>query len=339
MSKKLLITLPVLTILTACGGGSIGGTNFEQLESAIQNEVLQNAPAGSVGLKAGETVKVDSLAAVFAVDFNRSEVGSSIAIEEGDLAGISLTKAASIGGKTTVTISVPGSTETVTELRGTISDILKQQSTEFTEPVDEEFLEFQNINGTDVYFLTEISNSGTKTSTQFGIGINGTQGSVEANSTLIENGDDILGAMFGVRREFEVEGEISPNYEAPTAGNFSYAGLLMLAGEEAGYSSNTATMEVNFEDLTGDFRAGGFEPDDDVSLAKSISIESALTINNTSGTISSTSGTITVDGVSGDIGVNGMLAFDNNAAAGTLIPTAEIGGISGGIFILPRTQP
>ena len=42
-------------------------------------------------------------------------------------------------------------------------------------------------------------------------------------SIEIGDDDDILAAAFGVKREFE--GEISPNYEAPTAGNFSYAGL------------------------------------------------------------------------------------------------------------------
>lgn len=337
MNKNVLIVAPCFALLTACGGGSIGGANFEQLQSAIQNEVLKNAPAGSVGLKAGETVKVDSNAAVFAVDFNKSEVGSSIAITEGDFAGLSLTKAASIGGKTTVIISQPGSTETATEVRGTVSDLLKQ-ATEFEGVEGEEIFEVQNINGTDVYFKTDTRNSGTKTATENRIGINGTQGFVEANTLLFEIGDDVLSASFGVKREVEGEGEISPNYEAPTAGNFSYAGLSMLFGEAEGHGSNTATMEVNFEDLTGAFSASGFEPDDE-GVAKVISIESALTINNTSGTISSTSGIITVNGVSGDIGVNGMLAFDNNAAAGTLIPTAEIDGIVGGLFVLPRTQP
>ena len=169
--------------------------------------------------------------------------------------------------------------------------------------------------------------------TDSAFGIKGTF--IEATTAEVEIGDD-TSIILGVKRE--VEGEISPNYEAPTAGNFSYAGLSSLFGEDDDYTSNTATMEVNFEDLTGTFSASGFEPDEE-SVAKVISIESALTINNTSGTISSTSGTITVDGVSGDIGVNGMLAFDNNAAAGTLIPTAEVDGIAGGIFVLPRTQP
>ena len=332
MNKKLLTTLPVLTILAACGGGSIGGANFEQLESAIQNEILQNAPAGSVGLKAGETVKVESNAAVFAVDFNKSEVGSTIKITDGDLAGAEITKVISVGEKPTLTFSQPGSTETVSEMRGSVSTIL-QAVVEFMGVDGEEASDVQDINGTDVYFKEIVNESATTKMTDSAFGIKGTF--IEATTAEVEIGDD-TSIILGVKRE--VEGEISPNYEAPTAGNFLYAGLSSLFGDDDGHTSNTATMVVNFEDLTGTFSASGFEPDEE-SVAKVISIESALTINNTSGTISSTSGTITVDGVSGDIGVNGMLAFDNNAAAGTLIPTAEVDGIAGGIFVLPRTQP
>lgn len=334
MNKKLLTTLPVLTILTACGGGSIGGTNFEQLQSAIQNEVLQNAPAGSIGLKAGETVKVNSNAAVIAVDFDKSEVGSAIKIIDGDLAGLEITKVISVGEKPTLTFSQPGSTETVSEFKGSVNTIL-QAAAEFMGVDGVETFTIQNINGTDVYFQEIVNESATTKMQGSAIGIDGTQGSVEATLTEVEIGDD-TSIILGVKRE--VEGEISPNYEAPTAGNFLYAGISSVFDDEQDYSSETATMEVNFEDLTGTFSASGFEPDEG-GTAKIISIESALKINNTTGTISSTSGIITVDGVSGDIGVNGMLAFDNNAAAGTLIPTAEVDGIAGGIFVLPRTQP
>ena len=336
MNKNIIIAVPCLALLTACGGSSTGGSS---LEASPSLEALQSAPAGSVVISADTPVEAASFEQLAAIDFTSSPIGSSIAIVEGELAGLSITKAASIGGKTTITISQPGATETATEIRGTVSDILKLDA-EFIGVEGEETFQVQNINGTDVYFETDTRNSGTKTSNNMNIGINGTQGSVEATILSIEIGDDILAAAFGVKREFE--GEISPNYEAPTAGNFSYAGLSMLFGEgddiDGPFTSNTATMEVNFEDLTGTFSASGFEPGEE-TVAKVISIESALTINNTSGTISSTSGTITVDGVSGDIGVNGMLAFDNNAAAGTLIPTAEVDGIAGGIFVLPRTQP
>lgn len=332
MNKNIIIAVPCLALLTACGGSSTGGSSFEAPPSL---EELQSAPAGSVVISADTPVEAASFEQLAAIDFTSSPIGSSIAIVEGELAGLSITKAASIGGKTTITISQPGATETATEIRGTVSDILKLDA-EFIGVEGEETFQVQNINGTDVYFETDTRNSGTKTSNNMNIGINGTQGSVEATILSIEIGDDILAAAFGVKREFE--GEISPNYEAPTAGNFLYAGLSSLFGDDDGHTSNTATMVVNFEDLTGTFSASGFEPDEE-SVAKVISIESALTINNTSGTISSTSGTITVDGVSGDIGVNGMLAFDNNAAAGTLIPTAEVDGIAGGIFVLPRTQP
>ena len=326
MNKNLLIAAPCLALLTACGGSSTGDFSFE---------TLQSAPAGSVVLSADTPVEAASLEQLAAINFTSSPIGSSITIAEGELAGLSITKAASIGGKTTVTVSQPGATATTTEIRGAVSDILELEA-EFMGVDGEETFQVQNINGTEVYFETDTRISGTKTSNNAYFGINGTQGSVEATITTIEIGDDIAAAAFGVNRE--VEGEISPNYEAPTAGNFSYAGLSSLFGEEVEHTSNTATMEVNFEDLTGTFSASGFEPDEE-SVAKVISIESALTINNTSGTISSTSGTISVDGVSGDIGVNGMLAFDNNAAAGTLIPTAEVDGIAGGIFVLPRTQP
>ena len=333
MYRHLLIAAPCLALLTACGAST--GVIIDE---PISIETLQSAPAGSVVISAGTPVEATSFEQLSAIDFTSSSVGSSITIVEGELAGLSLTKAASVAGKTTLKLSTPGSTETFSEFQGSVSTII-QAAAEFIGVDGERTFQVQNINGKEIYFTDIVNESATTMMKDSAIGINGTQGSVEATLTEVVIGDD-KSIVLGVKRE--VVGEISPNYEAPTAGNFSYAGLSMLFGEgdDIGepFTSNTATMEVNFEDLTGTFSASGFEPGEE-TVAKVISIESALTINNTSGTISSTSGTITVDGVSGDIGVNGMLAFDNNAAAGTLIPTAEVDGIAGGIFVLPRTQP
>jgi hypothetical protein len=103
---------------------------------------------------------------------------------------------------------------------------------------------------------------------------------------------------------------------------------------DVSYDSETATMTVNFETLSGEFTANNFTNDDEPAM--NISMTNAVTLNNADGTISG-SGTITVNGATGNMGLVGIMASDNSAVAGAFItnnPT-QVGGVESGVFALP----
>jgi hypothetical protein len=118
-------------------------------------------------------------------------------------------------------------------------------------------------------------------------------------------------------------------------GDFSYQGMAIIdMVNDVSYDSETATMTVNFETLSGEFTANNFTNDDEPAM--NISMTNAVTLNNADGTISG-SGTITVNGATGNMGLVGIMASDKSAVAGAFItnnPT-EVGGAESGIFALP----
>ena len=94
-------------------------------------------------------------------------------------------------------------------------------------------------------------------------------------------------------------------------------------------------MTIDFENSDGTFSATNFAPDEGAE-PKTISIDSLLSLDNSTGFVSSTSGTLTVNGVAGDIAVNGVLSENNTAVAGVLIAPAAIDELNGGVFVLPK---
>jgi hypothetical protein len=118
-------------------------------------------------------------------------------------------------------------------------------------------------------------------------------------------------------------------------GDFSYQGMAIVdMANDVSYDSETATMTVNFETLSGEFTANTFTNDD--APAMNISMTNAVTLNNADGTISG-SGTITVNGATGNMGLVGIMASDNSAVAGAFITNnpIQVGGAESGIFALP----
>ena len=166
-----------------------------------------------------------------------------------------------------------------------------------------------------------------------------TAGSSEVVQNTIGIGDIVgyhLDSKIGDANTFAVGTARTGTATRETAtGDFSYQGMAIIdMVNDVSYDSETATMTVNFETLSGEFTANTFTNDD--APAMNISMTNAVTLNNADGTISG-SGTITVNGATGNMGLVGIMASDNSAVAGGFItnnPT-QVGGAEGGIFALP----
>jgi len=120
-----------------------------------------------------------------------------------------------------------------------------------------------------------------------------------------------------------------------TQGDYSYTGQATVFADEPSYTSSNATMEINFDNNQGSFSATTFTGDEGVA-DKDILISTNVIVDNISGTISSSSGTITVDGVEKNVGLNGILAHNNNAVVGGIVPTESADGIVAGVFTLSK---
>ena len=101
-------------------------------------------------------------------------------------------------------------------------------------------------------------------------------------------------------------------------------------------------MTVDFGTSSGRFEAGNFELDQDGGVVPNKTINNIdivaldLTLNNSTGFISSAGGAIKVDGTDGAVDINGVLSANNDAVAGAIVATEAIDGIVGGGFVLPQ---
>lgn len=325
MKKRMVLAAPCLAMLAACGGGSTGNSSYEN---------LQNAPAGSVVLSADTPAEVSSIDEVLAVDFTQSPVGSSVVITEGDYAGISLTKTEPIGGKESVFLSSPNSVEISSALIGTLEDDLAVaiQFLGSTTGI-EEVRPNEIINGTSVSFYKETNTEG-QTSQEFNeISIGDENKGVSATVSVTDIADETT-LVLGARRYFEADGA-TDDYQEKSTGSYTYTGLATVFGYVDSYTTESADMTIDFENSDGTFSATNFAPDEGAE-PKTISIDSLLSLDNSTGFVSSTSGTLTVNGVAGDIAVNGVLSENNTAVAGVLIAPAAIDELNGGVFVLPK---
>ena len=145
----------------------------------------------------------------------------------------------------------------------------------------------------------------------------------------------------GARRYFEAVGE-SDSYIEKTSGVYTYKGLVTVFSDEASYTSRNNKMTVDFGTSSGRFEAGNFELDQDGGVVPNKTINNIdivaldLTLNNSTGFISSAGGAIKVDGTDGAVDINGVLSANNDAVAGAIVATEAIDGIVGGGFVLPQ---
>ena len=331
MTKKTYLAAPLLVLLAACGGGSTNPTTTPPRTTDAPN--LTGAPAGSVVLSADTPAEASSIDEVLSVNFTDSPVGSSVKITEGDFAGISLTKAEPISGKETIFVSTPGSVELSSVLVGSFENdlavtirLIGVDDVEVNRPSE-------TINGTPVYFYKSTKSEGTTAREISEVGIGDVDNGVSATISVTElAGENTL--ILGAQRYFTAVGA-TDNYQEKATGTYEYGGLTTVFGIVDSYTTETASMTVNFEQGSGTFNATNFTPDEDAA-SKTITISSVLSLDNSTGFISSTSGTLTVGTDSGSIAVNGVLSENNDAVAGVLVPTDGVDGIFGGVFALPQ---
>jgi len=134
---------------------------------------------------------------------------------------------------------------------------------------------------------------------------------------------------------------ISPNVFAMPSGTVNFTGKTVILSDNLNmfYTSITATLALNFDTVSGEFRADGFTPDNPAQTPKTIEIEANLTMDETDGTFQALNGTFVVNGTStSDVKVNGILVTDGSAAAGYIVPSQEVDDIIGGVFLLPQDR-
>ena len=154
---------------------------------------------------------------------------------------------------------------------------------------------------------------------------------VEAAITLSSIGLENTYALSAIR--VDESGSGPSQFNSEDVGTYSYTGVAIVDGEQSvSYTSRDATMEINFGDSSGSFHADTFVSNSNTPTPV-IEIRSVLSIDNASGVISSTSGTITAGSIVDNFAMNGIVDFDNDAVAGTMIPIDGTSGIIGGIFV------
>ena len=315
MVYKTILAASTLVVMAACGGSNLK-----------INLNPDNLP-GLTPLGIGDAVTANSDAEVVALNYNTAAVGATVTAA--DFAGVSdaiVTIVNSVAGNAAYTVFGVDNSSTIRSTTvGPNLNLLTQAATDVKNAA------FGSVQS-DVSTIggqTVAKNSYTETA-----------GTSQIETNLITVGD-ISGyhkaAKIGdANSTFAVGTVIIGTATRDTAiGDFSYQGMAIVdMANDVSYDSETATMTVNFETLSGEFTANTFTNDD--APAMNISMTNAVTLNNADGTISG-SGTITVNGATGNMGLVGIMASDNSAVAGAFItnnPT-EVGGAESGIFALP----
>ena len=315
MVYKTILAASTLVVMAACGGSNLK-----------INLNPDNLP-GLTPLGIGDAVTANSDAEVVALNYNSAAAGATVTAS--DFAGISDATVRidnSVAGNAAYTVVGVASGSAIRSTAvGPDLNLLTQAATDVKNAA------FGSVQS-DVSTIggqTVAKNSYTETA-----------GTSQIETNLITVGD-ISGyhkaAKIGdANSTFAVGTVIIGTATRDTAiGDFSYQGMAIVdMANDVSYDSETATMTVNFETLSGEFTANTFTNDD--APAMNISMTNAVTLNNADGTISG-SGTITVNGATGNMGLVGIMASDNSAVAGAFItnnPT-EVGGAESGIFALP----
>ena len=272
--------------------------------------------AGSAALSAGETAKAENVTQLLAVDFDGSATGSTVTIEEFvDLTGVSIKIKEKVAGQSTILVSgqsVDG------KLSQTISSenmqlLLKGQNRLKDVVKVEEPPRINIVNGLDIVALAEDADLGTTKMQDGYIAIKENE-SIFGSFTAITDGTDSTSAT-GSGRIGDID------FTAPTVGDFTYEGTTAVFTADNAYESTASTVTINFADLTGSYSADTFKNGNGVAVI--LSVESDIKLNNTDGTISG-SGTITVNGATGNMGLVGIMASDNSAVAGAFITNNPI---------------
>ena len=314
MVYKTILAASTLVVMAACGG------------STLKINLNPGNLPGLTPLGIGDAVTANSDAEVVALNYNTAAVGATVTAT--DFAGVSdaiVTIVNSVAGNAAYTVFGVDNSSTIRSTTvGPNLNLLTQAATDVKNAA------FGSVQ-------SDVSTIGGQTVTK--TGYIKTAGSSEVVENTIGIGDIVgyhLDSKIGDANTFAVGTARTGTATRETAtGDFSYQGMAIIdMVNDVSYDSETATMTVNFETLSGEFTANNFTNDDEPAM--NISMTNAVTLNNADGTISG-SGTITVNGATGNMGLVGIMASDNSAVAGGFItnnPT-EVGGAESGIFALP----
>ena len=300
--------------MAACGG------------STLKINLNPGNLPGLTPLGIGDAVTANSDAEVVALNYNTAAVGATVTASDfGGISDATVTIGNSVAGHAAYTaVGVASGSAIRSTAVGPDLNLITQAGT--------------NVKNAALGSVqSDVSTIGGQTVTK--TGYIQTAGSSEVVQNTIGIGDIVgyhLDSKIGDANTFAVGTARTGTATRETAtGDFSYQGMAIIdMANDVSYDSQTATMTVNFETLSGEFTANNFTNDDEPAM--NISMTNAVTLNNADGTISG-SGTITVNGATGNMGLVGIMASDNSAVAGGFItnnPT-EVGGAESGIFALP----
>jgi len=311
---KNILAASTLVVMAACGG------------STLKINLNPGNLPGLTPLGIGDAVTANSDAEVVALNYNTAAVGATVTASEfGGVSDAIVTIVNSVAGNAAYTVFGVDNSSTIRSTTvGPNLNLLTQAATDVKNAA------FGSVQ-------SDVSTIGGQTVTK--TGYIKTAGSSEVVENTIGIGDIVgyhLDSKIGDANTFAVGTARTGTATRETAtGDFSYQGMAIIdMANDVSYDSQTATMTVNFETLSGEFTANNFTNDDEPAM--NISMTNAVTLNNADGTISG-SGTITVNGATGNMGLVGIMASDNSAVAGGFItnnPT-EVGGAESGIFALP----
>jgi len=311
---KNILAASTLVVMAACGG------------STLKINLNPGNLPGLTPLGIGDAVTANSDAEVVALNYNTAAVGATVtAADFGGISDATVTIGNSVAGHAVYTaVGVANGSAIRSTAVGPDLNLITQAGTNVKNAA------FGSVQ-------SDVSTIGGQTVTK--TGYIQTAGSSEVVQNIIGIGDIVgyhLDSKIGDANTFAVGTARTGTATRETAtGDFSYQGMAIIdMVNDVSYDSETATMTVNFETLSGEFTANNFTNDDEPAM--NISMTNAVTLNNADGTISG-SGTITVNGATGNMGLVGIMASDNSAVAGGFItnnPT-EVGGAESGIFALP----
>lgn len=332
MLNKLSLGFVGVLALGGCGGSSDGSATN---------------PTETQPLTADTPVEVTSIEDVIDIDFAAAEVGSVVTITDGDLAGATIEVVESVGGVSTALVTLPGEEEGETQTNYFVSSAISSffeaqtQVTAAGEDPDSGLVGTQTngntvqVNGHGVFIYTNEATLGTTTVNVTGISI------YDENSENLEvSGVIYEGSVGGTTFTGISAGRDTGNeFSAPTTGEYSYTGKTAVFDSEGdSWQTDTSSMTVNFSTKTGTYQAENFGLSED-GVAKTITVSSDITFDNTNGVIVGSNSTLKSGEASGDIALVGMMSTSHTEVAGGFISDDAVDGLVGGIFALPKVNP
>jgi hypothetical protein len=321
MKIKYKLILPMLIATTACNS----------VPAPIS---LTGEAANAIKLLAGSTAVAKSDSEILAVDYDKSAVGSTVtATSLNELSDVTIKILSPVAGKSAISISgtsSEGELNTVVASDNLNLFLQTDLATQNIAAINEENT-IMTVNGTKIYIYAGDKIKGT---TEF------QEGHLAMTS---EDGESVS----GIFRYANVGGEeanvlgyansADGVFTVPTTGSYDYSGVTVLFAPEGGHISTTSKMSVDFSDLSGSYSADTFDEDDGLDPL-TIKLASDITLNNTTGEITGSNGTINIGGTSSAMKLIGIMNVGNEEVAGSIVTndSTKSNNIFGGVFGLTK---